>query len=157
MGILGLPQIISPASRPGPPLHDLEVLDNDQVFTDSEDKLDYLWFHLVEQEDASVYNLHRVVRLKMLRYLPQEARQDAGLLDVMRSALTGLYNHLSWPKSTSVRDLPKISPVMAEYYIRSMTSGYAQPRSFIAFDDTTVLPEVNSDLLSRQNRQIIRP
>ncbi|HEY73879.1 MAG TPA: ATP-binding protein [Thermoflexia bacterium] len=81
--------ILSPTSRPS---IDLEVLDNGLVFTENQDKLDYFWFDLVEREAGREYYLHRVVRLEMLRYLPQEARQDAGLLDTMRSALTGLYN-----------------------------------------------------------------
>ncbi|MBN1310784.1 MAG: hypothetical protein JXB30_05130 [Anaerolineae bacterium] len=46
----------------------------------------------------------------------------------------------------------KFRAVMAKHYIRSMASSYAQLGSFIASDGATVLPEVNSDLLSRQNR-----
>jgi hypothetical protein len=72
--------------------HDLSVTDNGMVFADGEDRLEYLWFRLVEREAGREYPLHRVVRLQMLRYLPQEARQEAGLLDTMRAALTGVYN-----------------------------------------------------------------
>jgi hypothetical protein len=71
---------------------DLQVLDNGIVFADGKDELEYLWFHLVEREAGRDYDLFRVVPLKMLRYLPQEARQEAGYLDTMRSALTGMYN-----------------------------------------------------------------
>ncbi len=71
---------------------DLQVLDNGLVFTDARDELEYLWFNLIERENGHAYPLHRVVRLKMLRYLPQETRQDAGLLDTMRTGLTGIYN-----------------------------------------------------------------
>jgi len=71
---------------------DLVVLDNGLAFADGEDRLEYLWFHLLEREDGREYNIWRVVVLRTLRYLPQEARQEAGLVERMRTALTGLYN-----------------------------------------------------------------
>ncbi|HEC36007.1 MAG TPA: hypothetical protein ENI39_05675, partial [Anaerolineae bacterium] len=73
-------------------LDDLTVLDNGMVFADGEDRLEYLWFHLVEREDGQEYDLWRVVTLRTLRYLPQEARQEPGLVERMRTVLTGLYN-----------------------------------------------------------------
>lgn len=71
---------------------DLVVQDSGMVFADGKDRLDYLWFRVLEREGGHEYDLYRVVQLKMLRYLPQETRQEAGLLDTMRAALTGLYN-----------------------------------------------------------------
>ena len=72
--------------------NDLMVLDNQAVFIGEQDRLDYFWFDLVEKEAGREYHLHRVVKLAMLRYLPQEVRGEAGLLATMRTALTGLYN-----------------------------------------------------------------
>ncbi len=72
--------------------NDLTILNNGMAFVDGRDELDHLWFEVIEREDGQEYHLFRVVRIKMLRYLPQESRQDAGLLDTMRAALTGLYN-----------------------------------------------------------------
>ena len=71
---------------------DLTVLDNGIVFAAGEDRLEYLWFHLVEREGGQEYDLWRVVALRMLRYLPQETRQEPGLVERMRTVLTGLYN-----------------------------------------------------------------
>ncbi|HHS98385.1 MAG TPA: hypothetical protein ENK08_10945, partial [Chloroflexi bacterium] len=70
---------------------DLEVLDNGMVFAEGADRLEYLWFRLREREDGREYDLYRVVRLGVLRYLPQEARQEPGLVERMRTVLAGLY------------------------------------------------------------------
>jgi hypothetical protein len=70
---------------------DLTVVDNGMVFVPDRDELDYLWFHLLEREDGREYELYRVVTLRTLRYLPQEARQEPGLVECMRSVLAGLY------------------------------------------------------------------
>jgi hypothetical protein len=43
------------------------------------DELDHLWFHVVEREAGRAYAGYKVVKLLMLRYLPQEAKKDAGL------------------------------------------------------------------------------
>lgn len=51
------------------------------------DFLKHFWFRMTEREADRDYHLYRVVNLQMLRYLPQEARHDAGLLDTMRNAL----------------------------------------------------------------------
>jgi len=71
---------------------DLEVLDNGMEFAGDRDELEYLWFHLLEREDGREYEVWRVVALRMLRYLPQEARQEPGLVERMRTVLVGLYN-----------------------------------------------------------------
>jgi len=73
-------------------MDDLVVLDNGVVFNEGQDRLEYLWFHLEEREDGRRYDLWRVVTLRVLRYLPQEARQEPGLVERMRTVLTGLYN-----------------------------------------------------------------
>ncbi len=72
--------------------YDLRVLGNDVIFCDGQDHLDHFWFKLVEREDGEVYPSVKVVKLAMLRFLPQEARHDAGLVAKQRAALVGLYN-----------------------------------------------------------------
>ncbi len=54
--------------------------------------MSYLWFKVSEREAGRAYTGYKVVRLLMLRYLPQEAKQDAGLVAKTKSALVGLYN-----------------------------------------------------------------
>lgn len=56
------------------------------------DELDHLWFQVVEREAGQVYAGIKVVKLLMLRYLPQEAKKDAGLVAKTKAALVGLYN-----------------------------------------------------------------
>ena len=56
------------------------------------DEMDYLWFEVSEREAGETYTGYKVVKLLMLRYLPQEAKKDAGLVAKTRSALVGLYN-----------------------------------------------------------------
>jgi hypothetical protein len=56
------------------------------------DKIDYEWRHLLEWEDGQQYDQVQVAILRVLKYLPQEARQDPAFLDKMRTVLTGLYN-----------------------------------------------------------------
>lgn len=71
--------------------NDLEILDNGIQFAEDQDRMEYLWFHVREREDGREYDLWRVVRLGLLRYLPQEHRQEPGLPEKMRAALVGLY------------------------------------------------------------------
>lgn len=56
------------------------------------DELDHLWYEVEEREAGGVYRGHKVVKLLMLRYLPQEAKKDAGLVAKTKTALVGLYN-----------------------------------------------------------------
>ncbi len=72
--------------------NDLDVLRTEMVFEDGKDALDHLCFEVVEREAGRAYHQHKVVKLAMLRYLPQEARSDAGLVARQRAALVGLYN-----------------------------------------------------------------
>ena len=74
---------------------DLVLLENRIVFDEARDELDHFRFHVREQENGQTHDLWRVVRLQVLRYLPQETRQEPGLVDRMRTVLTGLYNQRS--------------------------------------------------------------
>ncbi len=56
------------------------------------DELDHLWFQVVEREAGQAYAGVKVVKLLMLRYLPQETKKDAGLVAKTKAALVGLYN-----------------------------------------------------------------
>jgi hypothetical protein len=71
---------------------DLRVEASGVVFMDGKDQMDYLWFRVVEWEDGQAYPGYRIVRLLQLRYIPLEARADAGLLQKMRTALRGMYS-----------------------------------------------------------------
>jgi len=86
-----MPMLLTRQRSPVVP-DDLEVLDNGMAFTEGKDRLEYLWFHLREWEEGQEYDLWRVVCLGVLRYLPQEARQEPGLVERMRTVLAGLYN-----------------------------------------------------------------
>ncbi len=68
---------------------DLVVEDAGAAFVADRDELDYLWYRLIEREDGRNYAGYRVVRLQQLRYLPLEARSDAGLVQKMRTVLRG--------------------------------------------------------------------
>ncbi len=74
---------------------DLVLLENRIVFDEARDELDHFRFHVQEQENGHTHDVWRVVRLHLLRYLPQETRQEPGLVDRMRTVLTGLYNQRS--------------------------------------------------------------
>ncbi len=76
---------------------DLTVTSNGLVMARTErnevqDELDHLWFEVEEREAGQVYQGYKVVKLIMLRYLPQEAKKDAGLVAKTKTALVGLYN-----------------------------------------------------------------
>jgi len=71
---------------------DLSVEQSGVEFVDGKDQMDYLWFRVTEWEGGKAYSGYRVVRLLQLRYIPQEARADAGLLQKMRTALRGMYS-----------------------------------------------------------------
>jgi hypothetical protein len=86
-----------PHNRYDPTPDDLTVMSNGLVMECSErhevrDELDYLWFEVEEREAGQVYRGVKVVKLIMLRYLPQEAKKDAGLVAKTKTALVGLYN-----------------------------------------------------------------
>jgi hypothetical protein len=61
-------------------------------------------------------------------------------------------NNLIVSPTLSTRDSLKCFCLKLPKRAQRLTSGCAQPRSLITFDDPTVLPEVNSGLLSHQNR-----
>lgn len=69
--------------------NDLTVLDTQPVFDG--DELDYIHYHLVEREGGRTYEVHRVVRLAMLRYLPAQLQHDPAIIGKMQSALNGFY------------------------------------------------------------------
>ena len=71
--------------------NDLAVLDSGISFHPGKDELDYFWYRLALQEGEKQQILYRVVRLAQLRFIPMEARGDAGLLQKMRTVLRGLY------------------------------------------------------------------
>ena len=71
--------------------NDLSIENAGVEFVEGKDELDYLWFRVVEMEGGQSYPGYRVVRLVQLRYIPLEARADAGLLQKMRTALRGMY------------------------------------------------------------------
>ncbi|MCC7359922.1 MAG: serine-rich protein [Anaerolineales bacterium] len=84
------------ASRFGGRLDDLEVLQARQAYAghgpEATGHLDHLWFELAEHgPGAETWRGHRVVKLAELRYLPQEARADAALVQKMAALLRGLY------------------------------------------------------------------
>ena len=70
---------------------DLQVGEIDLRFTADQEQMEYLCFHIKEQEGGQVYEGYRVVRLLQLKYISLEARRDAGLLQKMRTVLRGLY------------------------------------------------------------------
>jgi hypothetical protein len=71
---------------------DLTILDSGAVFDEERDALEYLWVHQVVREAGWDRELYRVIPLRVLRYLPQEARREVGLSNRMQTALIGLYN-----------------------------------------------------------------
>lgn len=71
---------------------DLQVERAGVEFVEGKDQMDYLWFQVVEWEGSQAYPGYRVVRLLQLRYIPLEARADAGFLQKMRTALRGMYS-----------------------------------------------------------------
>jgi hypothetical protein len=70
---------------------DLKMLANGIAFTDTHEHLDYLWFAVEENDNGRVYRGYRVVRLLELRFIPLDARADAGLLQKMRGVLRSVY------------------------------------------------------------------
>lgn len=70
---------------------DLTVLESGIAFCQGRDELDYFWYRLALEENGKQQIVYRVVRLAQLRFIPMEARADAGLLQKMRTVLRGLY------------------------------------------------------------------
>ena len=67
-------------------------MDNGLIFADGRDKLDALWFEVVEREGGQTYHEFRAVRLLNLVGIPLNVRHDQGALAKMRTILRGLYN-----------------------------------------------------------------
>jgi hypothetical protein len=70
---------------------DLRVGEIEIRFTEDREQMEYLCFHVREQEGGQTYEGYRAVRLLQLKYISLEARRDAGLLQKMRTVLRGLY------------------------------------------------------------------
>ncbi|NSW52927.1 MAG: serine-rich protein [Anaerolineae bacterium] len=70
---------------------DLQLMDNGIAFNEANDTLDYLWYAVEEKDNGRVYRGFRVVRLLELKFIPLDARADAGLLQKMKSVLRSLY------------------------------------------------------------------
>src|SRR5437016_2562225 len=82
--------------RYGGRLDDIEIVQAHLSFAERSDeasgRLDDLWFELIErQPDGHEWRGYRVVTLVELRYLPQEARPDAALIQKTAGLLRGLY------------------------------------------------------------------
>lgn len=84
------PKWLSPSYLPSIP-QDLAVLDSGICFLPGKDELAYFWYRLAVQDGERQQVGYRVVRLMQLRFIPMEARADAGLLQKMRTVLRGLY------------------------------------------------------------------
>ena len=85
-----LRQALSRASLTIP--DDLEVLENGLVYSNEQDQVEYLWFHVIEREGGQTFDEYRVIRLLHLDAIPLNARGDQGALSKMRTVLRGLYN-----------------------------------------------------------------
>jgi len=70
---------------------DLQLLDKGLVFAKDKDALDHFWFR-VRETDGTTREVYRVVKLMRLDFIPQEHRQEPGVLERMRAILVGLYN-----------------------------------------------------------------
>ncbi len=70
---------------------DLKLIDSGATFDRSKAVLEYLWFSVEENDNGRVYAGYRVVRLLELKFIPLDARADAGLLQKMRTVLRSLY------------------------------------------------------------------
>src|SRR5512145_2965408 len=83
-----IPRWLHPASGANLVPDDLSVQAGNVVFDG--DRLDYLWFQVTEREAGQEWSGYRVVRLLHVKFIPVEARSDAGLLQKMRSVLRGV-------------------------------------------------------------------
>jgi hypothetical protein len=77
-------------------LDDCEVRQARLVFAEraaeASGQLDHFWFELVERRsDSHEWHGYRVIQLRELRYLPQEARPDATLIQKTAALLRGVY------------------------------------------------------------------
>src|SRR5437879_2021519 len=77
-------------------LDDVDIVQARLSFTDRSDEpsgqLDHLWFELIERApDGHEWRGYRVIKLVELRYLPQEVRPDAALIQKTAGMLRGLY------------------------------------------------------------------
>ena len=70
---------------------DLAVEGAGVKFLPGKDEMDCIWLRLTERESGRSYAGYRVIRLLQLKFIPVEARRDAGLLQKMRTALRGMY------------------------------------------------------------------
>ncbi len=60
-------------------------------YDESGEFLEYLYFGVEEKDNGRSYKGYRVVRLLELKFIPLDARADAGLLQKMRTVLRSLY------------------------------------------------------------------
>ena len=71
---------------------DLHVVNSGAEFDCANETLDYLWFELEEREAGQVYHTFKAIKLRVLTYIPIEARDDPDILGKMVTVLRGLYN-----------------------------------------------------------------
>jgi len=75
--------------------HRLEIIGTDLVYrptTAGHSVFDSYYFHLREHDNGHIQELHKVVKLLALDFVPLEAREQLTILEKMRMALRGLYN-----------------------------------------------------------------
>ncbi len=70
---------------------DIHMLNNGIAFDEAQDSMDYLWYEVEERDNGRIYRGFRVVRLLELKFIPLDARADAGLLQKMKTVLRSLY------------------------------------------------------------------
>ncbi len=70
---------------------DIRMLNNGIAFDEAQDTMDYLWYEVEERDNGRNYRGYRVVRLLELKFIPLDARADAGLLQKMKTVLRSLY------------------------------------------------------------------
>ena len=70
---------------------DLRINNAGIKFDPNQHRMDYIWLRTSEHEAGQDYEGYRVIRLLQLKYIPMDVRQDAGLLQKMRTALRGIY------------------------------------------------------------------
>jgi hypothetical protein len=83
-----IPKWLHPADTAVLAPNDLTVHASQVVFDG--DRLDHLWFQVTEREAGKEWTGYRVVRLLHVKFIPVEARSNAGLLQKMRSVLRGV-------------------------------------------------------------------
>ena len=85
-----LKRLFAPPDPPAPArFDDLEVVESRAVFDGA--YLDHLVYRVREREGGRAHALHRVVRLRALRYLPAQLQSDPAVIEKTAAALAGWY------------------------------------------------------------------